>query len=170
MTKRRVWLMIGFMWTLSLIVSLAPLIGWKSPQPNGKICEVNEDVAYALFSASFSFHIPLMIILIVYYRIYKEARAQSKFLKTGIKTSKTTDGSGASITLRVHIGPTNSKRPQQTPNACSCKLIQNGSYSPICNQVEKNIRKSNSCSEKALASMDELTPFDPNPIKKWNRT
>jgi hypothetical protein len=83
MTKRRVYIMIGFVWTLSLIVSLAPEIGWKSPQKSKSVCEVNEDLAYAFFSASISFYIPLVIILIVYYRIFKEARRQMKFLRTG---------------------------------------------------------------------------------------
>lgn len=99
MTKRRIYLIILFVWTLSLVVSLAPQIGWKSPQASNKLCEVNEDLAYALFSASLSFYIPLLIILIVYYRIFKEARAQSKFLKTGIKTSKASDGL-SEVTLR----------------------------------------------------------------------
>lgn len=99
MTKRRIYLIILFVWTLSLVVSLAPQIGWKSPQNSSKICEVNEDLAYALFSASLSFYIPLAIILIVYYRIFKEARAQSRFLKTGIKTSKASDGL-SEVTLR----------------------------------------------------------------------
>lgn len=121
MTKRRLYLIIIIAWSISLIVSLAPQIGMKSLQLVNMQCEVNENMAYTLFSASFSFFIPLAIILIVYYRIYKEATAQSTFLKTGTKTSKTSDGSGALITLRVHIGPTNAKRQL----SCTCKNHRN---------------------------------------------
>jgi hypothetical protein len=86
-TKRRVYLVILFAWFVSLIVSVTPFLGWKKPKLN-KICEVNDNLAYALFSALASFYIPLSIILIVYYRIYQESAKQLRFLKTGHKTSK----------------------------------------------------------------------------------
>lgn len=104
MTKKRVYIIILFVWILSLIVSLAPFLGWKKPKTTNKTCEVNDNVGYALFSTCLSFYIPLLIILLVYYRIYKEASRQSKFLKTGRKTSKI-DHNDRGITLRVHIGP-----------------------------------------------------------------
>ena len=115
-TKRRIFLSIIFVWTLSLILSLAPQIGWKSPQ-NTSRCDVNDDKYYALFSASVSFYIPLLIIIVVYYRIYKEAKAQMEFLKKGTKKSKSSNHPGSEVTLRVHIGPTKSMKVQY----CECK-------------------------------------------------
>lgn len=115
--KKRIYITILLCWTISLIVSLAPQIGMKSLQIVDFQCQVNENTAYTLFSALFSFFIPLIIILILYYRIYKEATAQSKFLKTGTKNSKSNDGSG--VTLRVHIGPTKSNRNIST---CRCRM------------------------------------------------
>ncbi len=114
-TKRRIFLSITLVWILSLIVSLAPQIGWKSPQ-NTSRCDVNDDKYYALFSASVSFYIPLLIILVVYYRIYKEAKAQMEFLKKGTKQTKS-NNPGSEVTLRVHIGPTKSMKIQY----CECK-------------------------------------------------
>jgi hypothetical protein len=115
MTKRRAYSIIIFAWILSLTISLAPLMGLKSPQTSNKICEINENFVYALGSASFSFYIPLSIILVIYYKIFKEARAQIKFIKTG--TKKVNDD--PNLTLRVHIGPSNSARMKQS---CSCYL------------------------------------------------
>ena len=111
-SKRRIYMLIAAVWCLSLSVSLAGIL-WKSPPTAQNVCEVNQEIKYVFFSASISFYIPLIIILIIYYRIYKEARIQMEFLKTGTKTSKT-DGKGNSITLRVHIGPTQQKQ------RCSC--------------------------------------------------
>jgi hypothetical protein len=116
MTKRRVFFIILFVWLISLIVSLAPQIGWKSPQTANNTCEVNEDMFYALFSASVSYYIPLIIILFVYFRVYKEATAQMRFLTTGTKRIGSGDRMG-SITLRVHRGPTT--RRDTTPLANS---------------------------------------------------
>ena len=88
------------------MVSLVPFIGLRKPQTD-KSCEVNDNIVYTIFSSSFSFYIPLCIILLVYFRIYKEANIQSNFLKTGLKTSKIDEKSGENgVTLRVHIGPT----------------------------------------------------------------
>lgn len=85
-------MIISAVWILSLSVSLVG-IGWKSPQETMGTCEVNKDIIYSFFSASLSFHIPLVFICIIYYRIYTEARIQMKFLETGTKTSKM-DGKG----------------------------------------------------------------------------
>lgn len=92
LTKKRVYMMIAGVWMLSLVVSLVG-IGWKSPPATTGLCEVNKDILYSFFSASLSFYIPLVLICIIYYRIYTEARIQMNFLKTGTKTSKT-DGNG----------------------------------------------------------------------------
>jgi hypothetical protein len=105
-TKNRVNRMIAIVWFISLMVSLVPFIGLRKPQSD-RSCEVNDNIVYTIFSSSFSFYIPLCIILLVYFRIYKEANIQSNFLKTGLKTSKVDEKSGENeITLRVHIGPT----------------------------------------------------------------
>ena len=96
------FLVIMFVWFISLLVSLAPQIGWKAPQTASNVCEVNNDVFYALFSASVSYYIPL----VVYFRVYQEAVKQMRFLKTGVKVMDQGDG-GSAVTLRVHIGPSN---------------------------------------------------------------
>lgn len=109
-TKQRVNMVITFIWLISLLVSLVPFIGLKKNQTNNRTCEINDHIGYTIFSSSFSFYIPLLIILLVYFRIYKEANLQSNFFKTGLKTSKSDEKNGEiGITLRVHIGPTSSR-------------------------------------------------------------
>lgn len=84
-------MVISAVWVLSLSVSLVG-IGWKSPDDiHSNLCEVNKDILYSFFSASMSFYIPLVFICIIYYRIYKEARIQMIFIKTGTKESKADD-------------------------------------------------------------------------------
>jgi hypothetical protein len=86
-TKMRVYFVIMFVWFVSFMISMTPFVGWRKPKLN-KICEVNDNVAYAIFSALTSFYIPLLIVLVVYYRIYQESSKQLEFLKTGRKQSK----------------------------------------------------------------------------------
>lgn len=101
--KRAVYIIVG-VWVMSVIISVAPLIGWKDPpDPNPYVCTVTQQIGYVIFSVAGSFYIPLLIILIVYFRIYKEAEKQYRFLSTGIKTSKL-DENTQGVTLRIHTG------------------------------------------------------------------
>lgn len=102
MTEKRALYIIIFVWLLSMAISVAPPIGWKDPpSPDPYECSVTTQIGYVLFSVSASFYIPLLIILLVYFRIYREAIKHSRFLSTGVKTTKV-DESG--VTLRVHKG------------------------------------------------------------------
>lgn len=105
MTEKRALYINIVVWLLSATISLAPLIGWKEPpSEDPRDCNVTEQLGYVLFSVAGSFYIPLLIILVVYFRIYREAMIQSRFLATGIKTSKIDNDDSQKVTLRIHTG------------------------------------------------------------------
>lgn len=109
LTTRRAALIIVLVWILSIAISVAPLFGWKDDASDDpSVCEVTKQLGYVLFSVAGSFYIPLIIILLVYWRVYREARIQSRFLSTGVKTSKCATKQ-AEVTLRVHTGRTRRK-------------------------------------------------------------
>ncbi|CAF0802786.1 unnamed protein product [Didymodactylos carnosus] len=103
-THRRTLIVICSIWILSILISVAPFFGWKKFDEiklGTKTCFINDEPSYVLFSCSFSFYIPLIIILCVYTRVYREANKQSKFLYgSGHKKLKVDHNE---ITLRVHI-------------------------------------------------------------------
>ncbi|KAL1436854.1 hypothetical protein MTO96_049251 [Rhipicephalus appendiculatus] len=97
-THRRALVACVLVWLLSAVISVGPLLGWREPPPADPfVCEVTKQTAYVVFSVSFSFYIPTVVILVLYYRIYRAATRQTKFLRTGVKTIK-----GGQLTLRVH--------------------------------------------------------------------
>ncbi|MPC63757.1 Alpha-1A adrenergic receptor [Portunus trituberculatus] len=99
MTERRMCVLIVAVWALSIAISIGPAFGWKTPpDPDPTVCTVNQELGYVLFSVTGSFYLPSLFILILYWRIYRAAIQQTKFLESGIKTTKT------SVTLRVHRG------------------------------------------------------------------
>ncbi|XP_013789173.1 5-hydroxytryptamine receptor 2B-like [Limulus polyphemus] len=76
---RHIGIMILLVWTVSGIVSLGPVLGWKDPKYEErvemhKICLVSQDIGYQVFATFASFYIPLVLVLCLYWRIYKEAR------------------------------------------------------------------------------------------------
>uniref|UniRef100_A0A914VFD1 G-protein coupled receptors family 1 profile domain-containing protein n=1 Tax=Plectus sambesii TaxID=2011161 RepID=A0A914VFD1_9BILA len=75
-TLRLVSLMIFAVWVVSALISIPPLIGWND-WSNRKLmerCELTTERAFVVFSASGSFFLPLMIMTIVYLKIFIAAR------------------------------------------------------------------------------------------------
>lgn len=74
-TLKRVLLMIGGVWVLSLLISSPPLIGWNDwPEPEKfhivQECKLTERQGYVIYSSLGSFFIPLFIMTIVYVEIF----------------------------------------------------------------------------------------------------
>jgi hypothetical protein len=74
-TLKRVLLMIGGVWVLSLLISSPPLIGWNDwPEPEEfqrvQECKLTERQGYVIYSSLGSFFIPLFIMTIVYVEIF----------------------------------------------------------------------------------------------------
>lgn len=86
-SKRTIGIIVSI-WVLSFAISLGPLIGWRDKKTDPNICNVADEAGYVIFSSLISFYIPAMVIIGIYSKIYKEAKVQAEFLKTGFKTSK----------------------------------------------------------------------------------
>ncbi|CAF3180836.1 unnamed protein product [Rotaria socialis] len=104
-THRRTIYAILIAWFVAALISIAPFLGWHNKvKSTAQTCEVNDDLFYVLFSCSFSFYIPLVIILCVYGRIYGEATRQYQFLTGGQKQVHLKQTLGQeTVTLRIHL-------------------------------------------------------------------
>ncbi|OXU25043.1 hypothetical protein TSAR_014601 [Trichomalopsis sarcophagae] len=75
---RRIGFLVVAVWVSSLGVSLAPQLGWKDPGYLDRIaegkCLVSQDPAYQIFATCATFYLPLLVILILYWRIFQAAR------------------------------------------------------------------------------------------------
>jgi adrenergic receptor beta-2 len=91
MTTRRTIYLIIIVWGVSILTSVVPLFGLTD---RGKIstdteladeqrdtCIVNKNTFYTIFSSMISFYIPVVILLILYSRVYQEAKKQGKKLE-----------------------------------------------------------------------------------------
>lgn len=86
-TRSRVAVGLVVIWTVSLMVSFLPIhLGWNTNgtavQNTGatcnKECTLAVNPAYGLFVSLLTFYIPLVIMCITYYRIFRIAREQAK--------------------------------------------------------------------------------------------
>lgn len=88
-TGRRIGLMISIVWIFSFSVSIAPMLGWKDPDWNKRLddleCLVSQDVYYQIFATASSFYVPLLVILVLYWRIFQTARKRIRRRQQVIK-------------------------------------------------------------------------------------
>ncbi|KAK2510769.1 hypothetical protein Q9233_017455 [Columba guinea] len=100
MTERKAGVILVVVWLSSMVISIGPLLGWKEPPPpDESICSITEEPGYALFSSLFSFYLPLMVILVMYFRIYVVARRTTQSLEAGVKKER---NKSMEVVLRIH--------------------------------------------------------------------
>jgi len=91
MTTRRTIYLIIIVWAVSILTSVVPLFGLtdrgklsqniQNTQENFDTCKINKNTFYTIFSSMISFYIPVVILLILYSRVYQEANKQGKKLE-----------------------------------------------------------------------------------------
>jgi hypothetical protein len=102
-TEKRIFLMVLVIWTLSLTISVVPFMGWSKPeQRNPFKCDLQTDISYVLFSCSVSYYVPLVIILSMYWRIYRAVSRHVQAIQSGVKRGSVTNDDGTVTTLRIH--------------------------------------------------------------------
>ncbi|XP_068131024.1 alpha-1D adrenergic receptor [Hyperolius riggenbachi] len=100
MTEKKAVVIIVVLWLSSMVISIGPLLGWKEPPPpDDSQCTITEEPGYALFSSLFSFYLPLMVILIMYFKVYIVARRTTKSLEAGVKKER---NKSMEVVLRIH--------------------------------------------------------------------
>ncbi|XP_035259550.1 5-hydroxytryptamine receptor 7 [Anguilla rostrata] len=64
-------------WLLSASITLPPLFGWAQNVNDDKVCLISQDFGYTIYSTAVAFYIPISVMLIMYYRIYRAAKVSA---------------------------------------------------------------------------------------------
>lgn len=71
----RILLILAAVWGVAVIVSLAPILGWKDEAFDDRIrdkhCMVSQDMGYQIFATCATFYGPVILILLLYWKIYQ---------------------------------------------------------------------------------------------------
>uniref|UniRef100_UPI00398E357B alpha-2Db adrenergic receptor n=1 Tax=Pristiophorus japonicus TaxID=55135 RepID=UPI00398E357B len=76
-TPKRIKCMIAIVWFISTIISFPPLITMDTNRSKQGCCELNDDTWYILSSCIVSFFAPCLIMILVYFRIYRVAKQRT---------------------------------------------------------------------------------------------
>ncbi|XP_030642850.1 5-hydroxytryptamine receptor 7 [Chanos chanos] len=66
--------MVLSVWLLSASITLPPLFGWAQNVNDDRVCLISQDFGYTIYSTAVAFYIPMTVMLIMYYRIYRAAK------------------------------------------------------------------------------------------------
>lgn len=103
---RRYWaLSIAGIWICSACISFPAIAYWRYVTILYKEnqCLFTDDIYYIIFSSLISFYIPLIVMIVVYIRIYMTALIQVNALRIGHKRN-VRSSDGTHVTLRIHRG------------------------------------------------------------------
>ncbi|XP_033633627.1 dopamine receptor 2-like [Asterias rubens] len=111
MTKKVALIFIVLVWCCSAFISF-PCIAWwhavEGPMADNT-CTFPSDAFYLVLSSCVSFYIPSIIMLFMYFRIYRAAAAQMRHIRSGTKLVSTgknncNNESNGTVSLRIHRG------------------------------------------------------------------
>ncbi|XP_054467450.1 5-hydroxytryptamine (serotonin) receptor 1A a [Anoplopoma fimbria] len=88
-TPRRAAILISVTWLIGFSISIPPMLGWRSAEDRADpdACIISQDPGYTIYSTFGAFYIPLILMLVLYGRIFKAARFRIR--KTVKKPEKT---------------------------------------------------------------------------------
>jgi len=76
-SARRILVMVAASWGVSALISLPPLFGGRNPQLDPDVtgvCLISQDWAYTVFSTLGAFYLPMIVMSVIYARVYRTAR------------------------------------------------------------------------------------------------
>ncbi|XP_066510769.1 5-hydroxytryptamine receptor 7-like [Hoplias malabaricus] len=84
--------MILGVWLVSASITLPPFCGWAKNINTGGVCLISQDFSYTIYSTAVAFYIPMLVMLFMYYKIFRAARksgAKHRFTSIA-RTSRST--------------------------------------------------------------------------------
>ncbi|KAK0417724.1 hypothetical protein QR680_013171 [Steinernema hermaphroditum] len=157
-TPRRIFIMLALIWILSLLISLAPIFGWKDSEfvtrvTDEEVCLISQKISYQVFSTATAFYIPLIAIIGIYYKIMRAAKRRFKRerdRRTVINRSMREPPKYAAV--GVHAPP------PPPPKV----LLAHDSAANGASSVEFKTTKHSESSHDSTGSEDERTPIKLN--------
>ncbi|XP_007537364.1 5-hydroxytryptamine receptor 1A [Erinaceus europaeus] len=103
-TPRRAAALISLTWLIGFLISIPPMLGWRTPEDRSDpdACTISKDHGYTIYSTFGAFYIPLLLMLVLYGRIFRAARFR---IRKTVKKVKKRAGSGPPTEKSVNGEP-----------------------------------------------------------------
>lgn len=134
-SAQRSFLFIASIWIASCLISVPPLLvfGNEHGSDEAPECQVSQNIVYQLYATLGAFYIPLLVMIILYYKIYAAAK---KVVEAEMKAQPKKKGKSSSTMKLI-------ARPTLSPKQCSTQ-------SKIFEEKKRKKRKSDSCKDGSI--------------------
>ncbi|NXC44928.1 5HT1A protein, partial [Penelope pileata] len=125
-TPRRAAVLISLTWLIGFLISIPPMLGWRTPEDRSDpdACTISKDHGYTIYSTFGAFYIPLLLMLVLYGRIFRAARFR---IRKTVKKAEKKKAADTCLTLspaapqkRSSGGPGGGCRRGAEPGAGAC--------------------------------------------------
>lgn len=116
-TTKRMLMYILTCWVLAFLISLVPQFIFKNSNDSGT-CQVNQNVAYQIYATMGAFYIPVAIMLLLNFKIYRAAKRLARLDRKCSAGAVFTDGNSTAEATTTLTGTPESRRLQQPPENC----------------------------------------------------
>lgn len=164
MTQLRSMLLICLVWFCSILISFPAIFWWRSSDHmhtwNDSIetspvsrnqCRFPDDVWYLIISSLISFYIPLLVMVVIYFRIYRKAKSVANALSSGARVVCRKPGAEY-IVLRIHRGGIGEGSSQNAITKVSSLRVKPTSISSINEQPSTTDVVQNRCDTGSLSN------------------
>uniref|UniRef100_S4R821 G-protein coupled receptors family 1 profile domain-containing protein n=1 Tax=Petromyzon marinus TaxID=7757 RepID=S4R821_PETMA len=95
-TPRRAALMIAITWVVGFSISIPPMLGWRQAEDRADpdACNISQHLGYTIYSTFGAFYIPLVLMLVLYGKIFSAARFRIR-KNVAFKSASHTDNGSA---------------------------------------------------------------------------
>lgn len=116
-TPRRAAALISLTWLIGFLISIPPMLGWRTPEDrsNPDACTISKDHGYTIYSTFGAFYIPLLLMLVLYGRIFRAARFRIR------KTVKKVEKKGTGTSSSTSSAPPPKKSLNGQPGIGDCR-------------------------------------------------
>ncbi|KPP77507.1 hypothetical protein Z043_103069 [Scleropages formosus] len=95
--------MILGVWLVSASITLPPFCGWAKNVNTAGVCLISQDFSYTIYSTAVAFYIPMVVMLIMYYKIFRAARKSgAKHRFTDLSLRQERQEVAANETVKMH--------------------------------------------------------------------
>lgn len=169
-TPTRIFIMIALAWVFSALISIPPLFGWKdpaySPEVTG-VCVISQEESYTIYSTVGAFYLPLAVILVIYYKIFRAARSRIRrkhFRPNSKPSGNGTTALGEENTLLTKT--TQEVIPMQSSSAENSDATHEGTEK----DVNRNNHHGNNLHNNQISNSNVTTPERVTPEKDTTGT
>ncbi|XP_059163304.1 5-hydroxytryptamine receptor-like [Physella acuta] len=129
---RQILFMVAIVWMVSICISIPPLFGWRhdsdGPELSGQ-CLISQDHGYTIFSTVGAFYCPLLLMLVINFKIYRAARYRIRKKRFGGRPPKQ-----ASLHVPLPVVTLETSQRTNTRHSSGSDVSQDGisMYMPSC--------------------------------------